>query len=199
MKLCIHSPSIWKKFQMMESWNHFIELRSNSALEMEFWIKTLEGYWCSATVMCTRVCEIAVTVLIPSAIMGVVVWGRYLAPWILKFDIFHQMFSVKCCFLSFEWLKIKISHFCPLQRSLWLPLEIPYWPLTEKILSTLMYATTYPCESGFSTFLSIRMKSRNRLKSQADIRAAISNIVPRFEALRSQKQEQRSHWTEIHW
>ena len=82
-------------------------------------------------------------------------------------------------------VKIKISHFCPLQRSLWLPLEIPYWPLTEKILSTLMYATTYPCESGFSTFLSIRMKSRNRLKSQADIRAAISNIVPRFEALRS--------------
>ena len=66
--------------------------------------------------------------------------------------------------------------------------------LCEKALSVLiLFATTYLCESGFSALLSIKTKSRNRLNAQADMRVAISNKLPRFEKLLSNKQEQKSH------
>ena len=66
--------------------------------------------------------------------------------------------------------------------------------LSETALSVLIpFATTYLCESGFSTLLSIKTKSRNRLNVQADMRVAISSITPRFEQIVSKKQEQRSH------
>ena len=61
----------------------------------------------------------------------------------------------------------------------------------EKALSVLIpFATTYLCQSGFSALLSIKTKSRNDLNAQADMRVAISNKVPRFEKLLSNKQEQ---------
>ncbi|CAM1323965.1 ZBED8 (predicted) [Pycnogonum litorale] len=66
--------------------------------------------------------------------------------------------------------------------------------LCEKALGVLIpFATTYLSESGFSTLLSIKTKSRNRLNAQADMRIAISNIVPRFEKLITKKQEHKSH------
>lgn len=66
--------------------------------------------------------------------------------------------------------------------------------LSEKALSTLIpFATTYLCESGFSTLLSIKTKSRNRLNAQADMRIAISNKMPRFQKVLCNKQEQKSH------
>ena len=66
--------------------------------------------------------------------------------------------------------------------------------LGEKALSTLIpFATTYLCESGFSTLLSIKTKSRNRLNAQADMRIAISNKMPRFQKVLYNKQEQKSH------
>jgi len=49
------------------------------------------------------------------------------------------------------------------------------------------FATTYLCESGFSTLLSIKTKSRNRLKAQADMRVGSSNIVPPWEKLFKQE------------
>ena len=57
----------------------------------------------------------------------------------------------------------------------------------------ISFATTYLCESGFSALLSIKTKSRNHLSAQADMRVAISNKLPRFEKLLSNKQEQKSH------
>jgi len=36
------------------------------------------------------------------------------------------------------------------------------------------------------------------LNAQADMRVAISYVFLRFELLTSKKQEQKSHWTEIH-
>jgi len=50
-------------------------------------------------------------------------------------------------------------------------------------------ATTYQSESRFSTSLSIKMKSKNLLNAQVDMRVAINNIVARFETLISKKQE----------
>ena len=66
--------------------------------------------------------------------------------------------------------------------------------LCEKTLSVFIpFATTYLCQSRFSALLSIKTKSRNDLNAQADMRVAISNKVPRFEKLLSNKQEQKSY------
>ena len=64
--------------------------------------------------------------------------------------------------------------------------------LGEKVLSTLIpFATTYLCESGFSTLLSIKTKSRNRLNAQADMRIAIRNKIPRFQKVLCNKRNKK--------
>uniref|UniRef100_UPI00358E7D1C protein FAM200C-like n=1 Tax=Myxine glutinosa TaxID=7769 RepID=UPI00358E7D1C len=66
--------------------------------------------------------------------------------------------------------------------------------LGGKALRVLIsFATTYLCESGFSSLFSIKTKSRNRLNPQADLRIAVSKKVPRFDKIMKEKQEQRSH------
>uniref|UniRef100_UPI00358EB4CC protein FAM200C-like n=1 Tax=Myxine glutinosa TaxID=7769 RepID=UPI00358EB4CC len=66
--------------------------------------------------------------------------------------------------------------------------------LGGKALRVLIpFATTYLCESGFSSLLSIKTKSRNRLNPQADLRIAVSKKVPGFDKIMKEKQEQRSH------
>ena len=66
-----------------------------------------------------------------------------------------------------------------------------YPQLRKKALGVLIpFATTYLCESGFSSLLSIKTKSRNRLNPQADLRVAISKKVPRFDKIINKKQEQ---------
>jgi len=37
----------------------------------------------------------------------------------------HQIFRKKGCFLSFGLCKMKLRHFCPLQKTFWPPLENP--------------------------------------------------------------------------
>jgi len=65
--------------------------------------------------------------------------------------------------------------------------------LCETALVVLIpFATTYLCDSGFSTLLLTKTKSTNHLNTQADIPVAMSNIVPRFEKLISKKQEQQN-------
>ena len=54
------------------------------------------------------------------------------------------------------------------------------------------FAMNYLCESEFSTLLSMKTKSRNRLIAQADMRIAIRNKGARFEKFLSIKQEQKS-------
>uniref|UniRef100_UPI00358EA82C protein FAM200C-like n=1 Tax=Myxine glutinosa TaxID=7769 RepID=UPI00358EA82C len=66
--------------------------------------------------------------------------------------------------------------------------------LGGKALRVLIpFATTYLCESGFSSLLSIKTKSRNCLNLQADLRIVVSKKVPRFDKIMKEKQEQRSH------
>ncbi|CAF87073.1 unnamed protein product, partial [Tetraodon nigroviridis] len=70
----------------------------------------------------------------------------------------------------------------------WCSAIVSFPGLCETALAVLIpFATTWLCESGFSTLLSIKTKSRNCLNAQADVRAAISNIVPCFERLISMK------------
>ena len=66
--------------------------------------------------------------------------------------------------------------------------------LSKKALSTLIpFATTYLCGFGFSTLLSIKTKSRNRLNAQADMRTAISKKILRFQKVLYDKEEQKSN------
>jgi hypothetical protein len=55
------------------------------------------------------------------------------------------------------------------------------------------FASTYLCESGFSTLLQIKTKARNRLDVQDDMRLALTNTQPRIAKLVTQMQAQPSH------
>ena len=103
-----------------------------------------------------------------------------------------------------ESLKDELIEFC-MDRFLKMQFESKtleeYWccsmnifiKLSEKALSTLIpFATTYLCESGFSTLLSIKTKSRNRLNAQANMRIAISNKMPCFQKVLCNKQEEKN-------
>jgi hypothetical protein len=56
--------------------------------------------------------------------------------------------------------------------------------LAKKALSALIaFATTYLCESGFSTLVSVKTKARNRLDARHDMCLALSKNVPRILSL----------------
>ena len=55
------------------------------------------------------------------------------------------------------------------------------------------FASTYLCESGFSTLLQIKTKERNRLDVQNDMRLALTQTKPGISKLVTQMQPQSSH------
>lgn len=61
------------------------------------------------------------------------------------------------------------------------------------VLALIPFATTYLCEAGFSTLLTIKSKARNKLNAEDDMRVALSKTVPRFQSLIDCKQQQISH------
>ncbi|CAM1328316.1 ZBED8 (predicted) [Pycnogonum litorale] len=66
--------------------------------------------------------------------------------------------------------------------------------LAERALEILVpFATTYLCETGFSTLVHIKTKARNRLDASDDMRVAISKKEPRFSMIIDEKQQQKSH------
>ena len=70
--------------------------------------------------------------------------------------------------------------------------------LCEKALGVIIpFATTYLCESGFSSLLSIKIKYRNCMNPQSHMQISISNKVPRFDKVIAKKQEQKSHYIQI--
>ncbi len=61
-------------------------------------------------------------------------------------------------------------------------------------LKTLLpFASTYLCESNFSELLQIKIKTRNRLGVEYDMRCALSTTVPKINTLVLKKQAQPSH------
>jgi hypothetical protein len=55
------------------------------------------------------------------------------------------------------------------------------------------FSSTYLCESGFSSMLTIKSEKRNRLNVEADLRCALSNASPNISVLVNNKQQQKSH------
>lgn len=56
------------------------------------------------------------------------------------------------------------------------------------------YALIYFCKTRFSSFLTIKTKSRNCLNSQANLQISVRKRVPNFGKMMDEKQEKRSHW-----
>lgn len=76
----------------------------------------------------------------------------------------------------------------------WGSLSQAYPLLVKRAMSVLIpFATTYLCEAGFSTLVSIKTKSRNRLNVADDMRLALSKTVPQFNVLIEAKQQHPSH------
>ncbi|XP_025202808.1 zinc finger BED domain-containing protein 5-like, partial [Melanaphis sacchari] len=61
--------------------------------------------------------------------------------------------------------------------------------LSDKVLKILIpFSTTYRCESGFSTMVTMKTKSRNRLNLEHDIRCALAETEPNIKQIVRNKQ-----------
>ena len=77
----------------------------------------------------------------------------------------------------------------------WARVCISYPCVTKVCIKVLLpFNSTYLCESGFSTLLQMKTKSRNRQDAEDCMRCALSSISPRIEALVDKFQQQVSHW-----
>jgi hypothetical protein len=76
----------------------------------------------------------------------------------------------------------------------WYSLREAYPRIVNRAIKVLIpFATTYLSESGFSTLVTIKTKSRNRLDVQHDMRVALSKATPQFNAPIQAKQQQPPH------
>ena len=65
--------------------------------------------------------------------------------------------------------------------------------LTEGLRVIVPFASTYHCESGFSTLMHIKSKTCNKLYVEDEMRLAITKSRPRISKLASDMQQQKSH------
>ena len=64
----------------------------------------------------------------------------------------------------------------------WISLGRAYPLLVKNAMAAIIhFATTYLCESGFSSLVVIKTKSRNRLNVKDDMRVALSKTKPQFD------------------
>ncbi|CAI6376269.1 unnamed protein product [Macrosiphum euphorbiae] len=77
----------------------------------------------------------------------------------------------------------------------WISLRNEYPNLYEEALKKLVpFATTYLCESGFSTLTTIKTKARNKLDVEPTMRISFTNsIEAQIDSLVKQHQDQGSH------
>lgn len=76
----------------------------------------------------------------------------------------------------------------------WIKTGAEYPVLSNRALKMLIpFATTYRCESGFSTLVTLKTKARNRLNVEHDLRCALSETKPNIKKLVNAKQYQPSH------
>ena len=68
---------------------------------------------------------------------------------------------------------------------------------TEALRVALPFVTTYCCEAGFSTLVSMKTKYRTRLDASHDMRLALSATVPRINRLVEKRQEHPSKSREV--
>lgn len=78
--------------------------------------------------------------------------------------------------------------------SFWLSVASEYPLLSHKAITILLpFATTYLCETAFSTLTNMKTKYRSRLVVESDLRVCLSRIQPRIDSLCKTKQAHPSH------
>jgi hypothetical protein len=76
----------------------------------------------------------------------------------------------------------------------WYSLREAYLRIANPAMEVpIPFLTTYLSESGFSTLVTIKTKSRNRLDIQHDMPVTLSNTTPQFNVFIQAKQQQPSH------
>ncbi|KAL4104356.1 hypothetical protein QTP88_019657 [Uroleucon formosanum] len=77
----------------------------------------------------------------------------------------------------------------------WIKVQNEYPSLAEEALKLLIpFSTTYLCENGFSTLITIKNKTRNRLEISSAMRISLTkSIKPRIDEIISHQQQQPSH------
>ena len=77
----------------------------------------------------------------------------------------------------------------------WAMMQNTYLKVAAKPLALLTaFSSTYLCESAFSSIVTIKTKSRNKLLGvKSDLRCAVSKIKPDITSIVDKKQKQKSH------
>lgn len=76
----------------------------------------------------------------------------------------------------------------------WIKTKNEYPSLYKKAMKMLVpFATTYLCETGFSSITVIKNKFRNRLSVISPLRFSLTNLKPTIEKLIEEEQQQSSH------
>ena len=78
--------------------------------------------------------------------------------------------------------------------SFWQQMKYMYPLLSAGALRLLVpFSTTYLCESGFSSAIVVKTKTRNKLELEDDLRCSLSIIELRIKMLTKRKQSQKLH------
>ena len=75
----------------------------------------------------------------------------------------------------------------------WCSVQTGYPTLAKRALKILVpFATTWLCESGFSSLLYIKNKYRNAMNPENDLRISMTHKEPRFEQIIAEKRQEKS-------
>lgn len=121
--------------------------------------------------------------------------------WILRpfstcVDIFKdEDVSAKVEFLGLrENNSLKVDFQNDKLSTFWRKAAAEYPIIADRALKMLIpFATTYRCETGFSTLVTLKTKGRNRLNVEHNMRCALSETEPNIVKLANAKQFQPSH------
>ncbi|XP_068218544.1 zinc finger BED domain-containing protein 5-like [Palaemon carinicauda] len=103
-------------------------------------------------------------------------------------DIFNKVDS----FFETQGAKHTFREMC--RTDFWIEMTNSSPSVAKMALKVLIpFATTYECESAFSTLLAIKLKSRNRLEAIHDMSVALAKTKPNIEELVQAKQMHKSH------
>ena len=88
---------------------------------------------------------------------------------------------------------LKLQFTSHLSSKFWLSVQ-EYPTLAREALKKLLpFSTTYLCETGFSRYVSTKIKYRNRLDAEADMYIQLSTIRPDVKHLSASMQAHPSH------
>ena len=89
---------------------------------------------------------------------------------------------------------VKIEYNSLSLQNFWVKM-LPLFPKISRIalLILIPISSTYLCEAGFSSLLTIKTKQRDKLECEGDLRCALSKTAPQLTELVAKKQEQIYH------